>query len=106
MAEQRIQKAFSLMESALSIISAEESVNNVWQAYLNIEHAIALLKLEYGDDFPAEKPAKSQKVTLLDAKGAIEEAAKEVSSSNIESAIIKARYARDMLAEILYSLRG
>lgn len=113
----RVAKALALIERSLSILNsqpsnatlASEDEDSIWEAYGSVEYAIALLKLEYAEEvgFGAKekKAARASQPTLIEICATLTTASELVSSGKLMEAIVRARNARDALAEMLYTFR-
>lgn len=112
----RVSKALALIQRSLSILNdqpsnailASKAEDSIWEAYRNVEHAIALLKLEYAQEAGLdvkEKSARASQPSFADIRTALTATTELASSGNLLKAIVEARNARDALADILYALR-
>lgn len=113
----RVSKALELIERSLAVLNskpsnatlASEAEYNIWEAYRNVEHAIALLKLEYGAevgiDVNEKRDLRAPQPSFADISTALTVATELASSGNLLEAIVKARNARNALAERLYLFR-
>ncbi|MBI2126128.1 MAG: hypothetical protein HYU02_02280 [Thaumarchaeota archaeon] len=108
-------KALALIERSLSFLNSQPSnaalpsEASIWEAYRNVEYAIALLKLEYagevGFDVKEKKTARTSQPTLVEISAALTTVSELASSGKLMEAIAKARNARNALAEMLYAFR-
>ncbi len=111
----RVAKALALIERSLSFLNSQPSnaalpsEDSIWEAYRNVEYAIALLKLEYagevGFDVKEKKTARASQPTLVEISAALTTASELASSGKLTESIAKARNARNALAEMLYTFR-
>ena len=113
----RMSKALALIEMSLASLTsqpssaplASEAENRIWEAYRNVEYAIALLKLEYGaevgTDVKEKRDAKAFQPSFADISTALTAATELAASGNLLEAIVRARNVRNALAEMLYAFR-
>jgi len=111
----RVAKALALIERSLSFLNSQPSSaalpseDSIWEAYRNVEYAIALLKLEYagevGFDVKEKKTARASQPTLVEISTALTTVSELASLGKLMESIVKARNARNALAEMLYAFR-
>ena len=111
----RVAKVLALIERSLSFLNSQPSSaalpseDSIWEAYRNVEYAIALLKLEYagevGFDVKEKKTARASQPTLVEISTALTTVSELASLGKLMESIVKARNARNALAEMLYAFR-
>ncbi|MGQ9469365.1 MAG: hypothetical protein ACUVTD_06015 [Nitrososphaerales archaeon] len=119
MRSKRIDKARALMSDAMRIndeaimifsqgINQMSMADMLWGAYSKVEHAIALLKLDIGNEFgqrqePFEEDPFDTGGLLVKASDSLANALNKI-TSDLHEALMDARSARDALKLALFHL--